>query len=70
MDDEPQEYQSYLLRLWRTSSHGKPTWRASLESAQTGELRGFADLASLFAFLEEQTSGNSERGARPPATES
>jgi hypothetical protein len=70
MAEEPQEYQSYLLRLWRTSSRGKPTWRASLESAQTGECRGFADLARLFAFLEEQTKSNSERGARPPATES
>jgi len=70
MAEELQEYQSYLLRLWRTSSHGKPTWRASLESAQTGERRGFADLASLFAFLEEQTRSNSERGARPPVSES
>jgi len=70
MAEEPQEYQSYLLRLWRTSSRGKPTWRASLESAQSCERRGFADLASLFAFLEEQTRSNSERGARPPATES
>ena len=70
MAEEPQKYQSYLLRLWRTSSRGKPAWRASLESAQTGERRGFADLASLFAFLEEQTRNNSERGAQPPASES
>jgi hypothetical protein len=69
MAEEPQEYQSYLLRLWRSSSRGKPTWRASLESAQSGERRGFADLASLFAFLEQQTSSNSARGAHPPATE-
>jgi hypothetical protein len=70
MAEEAQEYQSYLLRLWRTSSRGKLAWRASLESAQTGERRGFADLASLFAFLEQQTGSNSERGSRPPATES
>jgi hypothetical protein len=67
--EEGQEYQSYLLRLWRASLHGKPTWRASLESAQTGERRSFADLASLFAFLEQQTRSNSEHGARPPGTE-
>jgi hypothetical protein len=70
MAEEPQEYQSYLLRLWRTSSRGKPVWRASLESAQTGERRGFADLASLFAFLEQQTRNNGEHGSRPPANES
>ena len=69
MAEEPQEYQSYLLRLWRTSLRGKPTWRASLESAQTGERHSFADLESLFAFLKQQTRGNSEHGARPPATE-
>jgi len=68
MVDEPQEYQSYLLRLWRTSSRVKPTWRASLESAQTGERRGFADLESLIVFLVQETTSNSEHGARPPAT--
>ncbi len=55
MSDEPHDYYSFLLRLWQTSSHGKVVWRASLESAQTGERCGFADLASLVAFLEQQT---------------
>jgi quercetin dioxygenase-like cupin family protein len=59
MPEEPHGYQSYLLRLWRSSSHGNPVWRASLESAQTGERRGFADLASLFTFLKEQTEDDS-----------
>jgi hypothetical protein len=68
MPEEPQEYQSYLLRLWRTSSHAKPAWRASLESAQTGERRGFADLASLVAFLEEQTGGDASQDDRLPST--
>jgi hypothetical protein len=59
MAEEPREYQSYLLRLWRTSSQGKSTWRASLARIQTGELSGLADLGSLFAFLEQQTGRNS-----------
>jgi hypothetical protein len=62
MPEPKPAYQSYLLRLWRTSSHGKHVWRASLESAQTGERRSFADLVSLFTFLEEQTDGE----GRPP----
>jgi hypothetical protein len=66
MGEEPQEYQSYLLRLWRASLHGKPIWRASLENAQTGERRGFADLKSLFAFLEAQTARSTGRGSDPP----
>ena len=68
MPEEPQEYLSYLLRLWRTSSHGHAVWRASLESAQTGERRGFADLASLLAFLEQQTVGGANQDDRSPPT--
>jgi hypothetical protein len=68
MAEEPQEYQSYLLRLWRISRHGRPSWRASLESAQTGERHGFADLASLVAFLEAQTGGDASQDDRLPST--
>jgi hypothetical protein len=66
MDDEPPDYHSYLLRLWRTSRDGNAIWHASLESAQTGEQRGFADLASLVAFLEQQTGSGSIPNEDPP----
>ena len=69
MSDEPHEYYSFLLRLWRTSSHGNAVWRASLESAQTGERCGFADLESLFAFLEEQTDGDARSEDHSPSIE-
>jgi hypothetical protein len=52
--EEQPDYQSYLLRLWRESD-GERGWRASLESARTGERRGFADLNALFDFLQRQT---------------
>jgi hypothetical protein len=45
-------YESYLLRLWESDEAGQLIWRASLESTDTGERRGFADLSSLFAYLE------------------
>jgi hypothetical protein len=55
---EPQpRYASYLLRLWQTESDGESVWRASLESVRTGQRKGFADLGSLFAFLEAQVGG-------------
>ncbi|MGD2105947.1 MAG: hypothetical protein PVJ55_12625 [Anaerolineae bacterium] len=54
MTDSPQRYHSYLLRLWQANINGESVWRASLES-HSGERQGFADLESLFAFLEEQT---------------
>jgi hypothetical protein len=44
-------YESYLLRLWESDQAGELIWRASLESTHTGERHGFADLASLFAYL-------------------
>lgn len=51
---EPSDYQSYLLRLWR-AKEGEGGWRASLESAQTGERKGFATLDALFEYVRSQT---------------
>jgi hypothetical protein len=48
------DYQSYLLRLWR-AKEGEEGWRASLESAQTGERKGFATLDALFGYVRSQT---------------
>ncbi len=48
-------YLAYLLRLWRVSGEGTPAWRASLQSPQTRERRGFASLDDLFDFIREQT---------------
>ena len=71
-DDQP-TYHSFLLRLWREFRHSP--WRASLESAATGERHSFADLERLFAFLAgecpppdgvESAAGAHER-ARPVA---
>ena len=55
MTTEQQRYFAYMLRLWQVSSDGEPIWRASLESPHSGELRGFANLELLFAFLGEKT---------------
>jgi hypothetical protein len=35
-------YESFLLRLWESDEDGQLIWRASLESTETGERRGFA----------------------------
>jgi hypothetical protein len=47
------EYQSYLLRLWRTGTHG--AWRASLQNTATEQVLHFADITALLAFLLTQT---------------
>lgn len=65
MDKERPDYLSYLLRLWRAGDAEKPVWRASLESPHTGERRGFASLADLFSFLENETSRVARRQTAP-----
>lgn len=47
-------YHSYLVRLWQDDS--QLPWRALAQSIQTGETIHFADLPSLFAFLQAQTT--------------
>jgi hypothetical protein len=49
-----QSYYSYLLRLWQETDNRQPQWRASVESAQTGETYRFASLEALIAFLRRQ----------------
>jgi len=55
-DDTLLPHFSYLLRVWAVDLNGDIGWRASLESPQTGERLGFADLAALFAFLRRTTA--------------
>jgi hypothetical protein len=46
--------------------NGQPIWRASVESAQTGERRTFADLAALWVYLAEQIGGDGMSDERLP----
>ena len=67
MSEEQRRYTSYLLRLWQTERKGALVWRASLESAHTGERRGFASVAELCAFLEQETAPADKDEPRLPA---
>jgi hypothetical protein len=64
---EQSDYQSYLLRLWRVRE-GEEGWRASLESAQTGERKGFATLDSLFDYVRSRTRGELSECPREEGT--
>ena len=59
MDDEPDAYQTYVLRLWRARCQGKWQWRASIESPHTGERQLFASLEQLFTFVSERCESQS-----------
>jgi hypothetical protein len=54
MSEKAETYFSYLLRLWREDRNDERIWRASLESAQTGEQHNFNTLSDLFGFLCER----------------
>jgi hypothetical protein len=55
--DTPPEYHAYLLRFWeeRGEQGTSAAWRFSLEDPQSGQRHGFADLASLTAWLQAST---------------
>lgn len=54
-------YLAYLIRLWKD----RPTspWRASIENPHTGERASFAELPSLFQYLEQRTAESSDPAA-------
>jgi hypothetical protein len=58
------DYRAYMLRMWRARGLCGGTWRASLEDAETHEVRGFRDLQALLTFLWEVTrEAQTEQGA-------
>ncbi len=45
------EYSAFLLRLWRNQPN--QPWRVTLQNAQTGEQKHFANLERAVAFLAQ-----------------
>ena len=54
-DGKPEEYFSYMLRLWREGKQGRSRWLSSLQNPITGERIGFACMDELFEFLRDKT---------------
>jgi len=69
--EEATRYRSFLLRCWeaRGARPEEPgEWRFSLECVQTGEKRGFPELATLMEFLHGELE-RPEPGPAPPLPE-
>lgn len=64
MTEQRRGYLAYLLRLWQAKCEDGMDWRASLESARTGERVGFASLEELFDYLRTQTDARSDPKGR------
>lgn len=60
MTQTSDNYQAYMLRIWRERSQypgSSDSVRVSLEDTQTGTRIGFADLERLCGYLQAQFSG-------------
>jgi hypothetical protein len=56
-------YLSYLLRLWLENGEEGISWRVSLESTETGERVGFANMDLMVEYLNQKTkSTGSKKG--------
>ena len=62
MSAKSNDYCAFLLRLWRDGEAAP--WRASLEVPGSAQTTTFANMAALFAFLEQRT-----RESAPPCEE-
>lgn len=60
MTQQPNQYHSYLLRLWR--SNAQSPWRSSVQCTASGEKQIFADLAALFNFIHTQLAEEASAG--------
>jgi hypothetical protein len=59
MEGTRRDYKSYLLRMYREQNGGETTWRATLQSPQSGERLHFSRLSALLGFLA--SDGDLER---------
>jgi hypothetical protein len=67
MNNQPERYTAYLLRIWQVNRDGEWDFRISLENIHTGERRGFASVEALIAFL--LASREEDREASGPFSE-
>lgn len=69
MQGQSPRYMAYLVRLWQTRDDSEPHWHASIDCPHTAERRYFADLETLFAFLQAQTVNPTQWTEAPDAPE-
>lgn len=47
------KYHAFMLRLWTSEINGDSTWHISMESAESGEKKIFANIDDLYCFLKD-----------------
>jgi hypothetical protein len=56
MTTQPNDYTSYLMRLWKTHEGDGAAWRISLEDTRSGCRWQFNSLEAMVAFLQGETA--------------
>jgi hypothetical protein len=51
MQENGNDYRSFVLRIWRVREGNQAQWRVTLENIQTGKVSSYASLDDLFEFL-------------------
>ncbi|HVC83272.1 MAG TPA: hypothetical protein VNL35_22510 [Chloroflexota bacterium] len=59
-------YTSFVLRVWRSSRHGRVQWAARLEDLQDGRCEQFAGPDDLIAHLRGLLDPDAPSGPDPP----
>ena len=59
-------YTSFVLRVWRSSRHGRVQWAARLEDLQEGRCEQFASADALIAHLRRLLDPDAPSGPDPP----
>ena len=59
-------YTSFVLRVWRSSRHGREQWAARLEDLQAGRSEQFTSTDALLAHLRRVLDPDGRSGPDPP----
>lgn len=52
-EESDQSYRSYMLRMWlRRDSKGELAWRATLQDPGSRHIHTFADIPTMYSFLQ------------------
>ena len=51
MQENGNDYHSFVLRIWRVCESNQAQWRVTLEDIHTGIVSGYPNLETLFEFL-------------------
>ena len=65
MHENGNDYQSFLLRIWRVCEGADTQWRITLEDIRSREVLNYPNLDTLFEYLRSLNEITAESGDEP-----